>query len=185
METFSASLALCAGNSPVPGEFPTQRPVTRSFDVYFDLRPNKGLSKQWRGWWFEMQSCSLWRHFNAMTYFNMATEISLRVSMEKSREHLHGCWGEPQSAKMAYKRLAHVIIIVVDDLTPNRRHAISNHQVDLPVTLHIIHHRQPKWSRPHLSSYRFNLNSLSILIFIGRKWMGIIIYVLSLLVMLI
>ena len=27
-------------------EFPTQRPVTRSFDVFFDLRPNKRLSKQ-------------------------------------------------------------------------------------------------------------------------------------------
>ena len=38
METFSASLAICVGNSPVPGEFPTQRPVTRSFDVFFDLR---------------------------------------------------------------------------------------------------------------------------------------------------
>ena len=35
METFSALLAICAGNSPVPGEFPTQRPVTRSFDVFF------------------------------------------------------------------------------------------------------------------------------------------------------
>ena len=46
METFSALLAICAGNSPVPGEFPTQRPVTRIFDVYFDLRPNKRLSKQ-------------------------------------------------------------------------------------------------------------------------------------------
>ena len=34
METFSALLAICAGNSPVTGEFPTQRPVTRSFDVY-------------------------------------------------------------------------------------------------------------------------------------------------------
>ena len=33
MKTFSALLALCAGNSPVPGEFPAQRPVTRSFDV--------------------------------------------------------------------------------------------------------------------------------------------------------
>ena len=41
METFSALLALCAGNSPVPGEFPSQRPVTRSFDVFFDLRRNK------------------------------------------------------------------------------------------------------------------------------------------------
>ena len=64
METFSALLAICVGNSPVPGEFPTQRPVTRSFDVYFDLRPNKRLSKQWWGWWFETQSCSLWRHRN-------------------------------------------------------------------------------------------------------------------------
>ena len=38
METFSALLAICAGNSPATGEFPTQRPVTRSFDVFFDLR---------------------------------------------------------------------------------------------------------------------------------------------------
>ena len=43
-------MAICAGNSPVPGEFPTQRPVTRSFDVFFDLRLNKRLSQQSRGW---------------------------------------------------------------------------------------------------------------------------------------
>ena len=42
METFSALLAICAGNSPVPGEFPAQRPVTRSFDVFFDLHPING-----------------------------------------------------------------------------------------------------------------------------------------------
>ena len=51
MDTFSALLAICVGNSPVPGEFPAQRPVTRSFDVFFDLHPNKRLSKQWWGWW--------------------------------------------------------------------------------------------------------------------------------------
>ena len=45
METFSALLALCVGNSPVTGEFPAQRPVTRSFDVFFDLHLNKWLSK--------------------------------------------------------------------------------------------------------------------------------------------
>ena len=38
MKIFSALLAFCAGNSPVTGEFPAQRPVTRSFDVSFDLR---------------------------------------------------------------------------------------------------------------------------------------------------
>ena len=42
METFSALLAICAGNSPAPGEFPAQSPVTRSFDVFFDLRLNNG-----------------------------------------------------------------------------------------------------------------------------------------------
>ena len=64
IETFSASLAICAGNSPVTGEFPEQRPVTRSFDVFFYLHPNKRLSKQSWGWWFETPSCPLWRHCN-------------------------------------------------------------------------------------------------------------------------
>ena len=50
METFSAWLAFCAGNSPVTGGFPKQRPVTQCFGVFFDLRPNKWLSKQWRRW---------------------------------------------------------------------------------------------------------------------------------------
>ena len=46
MEKISALLAIFAGNSPVTGEFPAQSPVTRSFDVFFDLRLNKLLSKQ-------------------------------------------------------------------------------------------------------------------------------------------
>ena len=62
METFSALLAICAGNLPVTGEFPAQRPVTRSLDVLFDLRLNKRLSKQWWGWWFGTPLCPLWRH---------------------------------------------------------------------------------------------------------------------------
>ena len=62
--SFSALLAFCAGNSPVPDEFPAQRPVTRSFEVFFDLRPNKRLGKQSWGWWSETPSSSLWRHRN-------------------------------------------------------------------------------------------------------------------------
>ena len=46
METFSVLLDICAGNSSVNGEFPAQRAVARSFDVLFDLRLNKRLSKQ-------------------------------------------------------------------------------------------------------------------------------------------
>ena len=45
-ETFSMLLAFCGGNLPLTGEFPAQKPVTRSFDVFSDLRLNKGLSKQ-------------------------------------------------------------------------------------------------------------------------------------------
>ena len=69
METLSALLAICAGNSPVPGEFPAQRPVTRSFHVFFDLRLNKALSKKSWGWWFETLSRPLWRHCNVDTCF--------------------------------------------------------------------------------------------------------------------
>ena len=64
METFSALLAFCAGNSSVTGEFPAQRPVMQSFDVFFDLRQNKRLSKQSWGWWFKTLSRPLWRHRN-------------------------------------------------------------------------------------------------------------------------
>ena len=72
METFSALLATCAGNSPVPGEFPAQRAMTQSFDVFFDLRLNKRLRKQSWGWWFDTLLCPLWRHWNVcMGYLSM------------------------------------------------------------------------------------------------------------------
>ena len=71
MDAFSTLLAICAGNSPVTGEFPAQRPVTRSFDVFIDLRLNKRLSKQSWGWWFEAPSGSLWRYCN----FTKRTEV--------------------------------------------------------------------------------------------------------------
>ena len=67
METFFTLLALCAGNSPVTGEFPAQRPVTWSFDVFFDLHLNNQLNKKSWGRWFEMLSSSLWHHYNGNT----------------------------------------------------------------------------------------------------------------------
>ena len=66
METVSALMVICAGNSPVPGEYPTQRLVTRSSGVVFDLHPNKRLSKQWWGWGFETPSYPLWCHRNVI-----------------------------------------------------------------------------------------------------------------------
>ena len=56
METFIPLLVICVGNSPASGEFPAQRPVTWSFDVFFDLYLNKRLRKQSWGWLFETLS---------------------------------------------------------------------------------------------------------------------------------
>ena len=61
METFS-------GNSSVSGEFPVQRPVTPSFDIFFYLHMNELLSKQSGGWWFETPSHPLWRRSNDTKY---------------------------------------------------------------------------------------------------------------------
>ena len=64
---FRVTGPLC-GEFTGPVEFLAQRPVTRSFDVFFDLRLNKRLSKQPWGWWFEMPSWSLWRHCNVCAH---------------------------------------------------------------------------------------------------------------------
>ena len=60
---FRVTGPLC-GEFTGPREFPTQRPVTRSFDVFLDLRLNKRLSKQPWGWWFETPPRPLWRQCN-------------------------------------------------------------------------------------------------------------------------
>ena len=63
-EDIFALLAICTGNSLVTGEIPAQRPVTRSFDVFFHLHLNQRLSKQSQGLWFETPPRPLWRHCN-------------------------------------------------------------------------------------------------------------------------
>ena len=70
MQTFSSLLIICTGNSPA------QKPVTRSFDVFFDLHLNKRLSKQWWGWWLETPSRPLWRHSNVICPFFHLTQQS-------------------------------------------------------------------------------------------------------------
>ena len=63
--------------------FPTQSPVTRSFDVFFDLRLNKRLSKQPWGWWFETPSCSLWRQCNDIGSGNVLLLAVTRALSER------------------------------------------------------------------------------------------------------
>ena len=79
---FRVTGSLC-GEFTGPGEFPTQNPVTRSFDVFFDLRLNKRLSKQPWGWWFETPSWSLWRQCNvcACCWWKKGRNVICQVSV--------------------------------------------------------------------------------------------------------
>ena len=78
---FRVTGPLC-GEFTGPGEFPTQRPVTRSFDIFFDRRLNERLSKQPRGWWLETLSCSLWRQSNAVRPSRWSNQCPYRLSIE-------------------------------------------------------------------------------------------------------
>ena len=108
METFSALLAICAGNSPVTGEFPSQTPVTRRFDVFFDLCLNKRLSKQSWNWWFETPSRPLWRHRTEfeialirMPQNNFDDKSTLVKAMawdhQATNHYLNQCWPRTRS----------------------------------------------------------------------------------------
>ena len=75
METISALLALCVGNSPVPVNSPHKRPVTRSFD----LRLNKRMSKQPWGCWFETLSWTWWRHETYTRHWILSSLLQVMV----------------------------------------------------------------------------------------------------------
>ena len=51
------------------GEFPTQRPMPRSFGVFFHLRLTERLSKQSWGWWYETPLRPSRRHSNGFALF--------------------------------------------------------------------------------------------------------------------
>ena len=80
MKTFSALLALCAGNSLVTGEIP-HKGQWRGALMFFYLHLNKRLSKQSWDWWFETLSHSLWRHRNGMLFI-------IAVFWSESNNHL-------------------------------------------------------------------------------------------------
>ena len=93
METFSSLLDICMGNSPVTGEFPTQRPVTRSFDVFFDLRLEKRLSKQSWGWWFETLSRPARRHYNVPKYSTLSVSRLHCYNERHNKDDIaYMCW---------------------------------------------------------------------------------------------
>ena len=112
-------LTICARNSLVTGEFPAQRPVTRSFGVFFDLHLNKSLSKQsWR-WRFETPSRLLWHHcnrYNKSRFHKRGTKFYIMkiksgfalksgviIGPQNQRFRLKkGCFSRPESTKRGY-----------------------------------------------------------------------------------
>ena len=89
---------------------PAQRPVTRSFGIFFDLRLNKRLSKQSWGWWFETPSRPLWRHCNVIFCEN---------SILHRCPHFHGNLVKP-SVNLEYG------LLIAPHLTAKLQHAQSN-----------------------------------------------------------
>ena len=95
METFSALLAICAGNSPVPGDFPAQRPVTRSFDV--------SLICVWiNGWVNNGEAGDLRRHRPHYDVIVMYQEnINQGVQLMEIHEYIHqSVFGQAEFAKV-------------------------------------------------------------------------------------
>ena len=85
---FRVTGPLC-GEFTGPGEVPAQWPVARSFDVFFDLRLNKRLSKQPWGWWFETPTWPLWRQYYGRSSLWWALSMSLvRPQWTKSDESI-------------------------------------------------------------------------------------------------
>ena len=122
METFSASLDLCAGNSLVTGKFPAQRPVTWSFDVFFDLHLKKRLGKQSWGWWFETTSHTLWCHCNERIVVIWSASPSSGLISVQGHGHLthcyqvenhHGCQCDSLYFRISYKHTLNSVIITV------------------------------------------------------------------------
>ena len=121
MITFSALLAICAGNSLVTGEFPAQRPVTRSFDVFFDLRLNKRLSRQSWGWCLETLSRQLWRHRNVAS-----------ICHKQPAPLPHDCSKLQDDLLSSYS------------LTPDMLNCYSDFKICIPIKCHFLYSIQQK-----------------------------------------
>ena len=120
METFSA--------------FPAQRPVTRSFDVFFHLHLNKRLSKQPRGWWFETPPWSLWRQCNVITCYLYIITAGLELLIgglhiiTAGHELLTGCLriitGGLQLLCCVHQLLTGVLHIITANISKTSKHGI-------------------------------------------------------------
>ena len=108
MKTFSAW--------PVSGEFPAQRPVTWSFDVFFDLHLNKRMSKQSWGRWFETPSSPLWRHRNVNVDDGQSFYSALQNSIVNRFGRLCLC---ETSREIIFNYIANHLKLISYEMQPN------------------------------------------------------------------
>ena len=87
MVTFSALLAFCEGNSPVTGEYPSQRSRFGIFDFFFGLCLNKRLNEHSEHQWFETSSQPIWRHCSDIYGMYTSTEKSELNCIVKTLKH--------------------------------------------------------------------------------------------------
>ena len=126
-------LALCEGNPPVAGVFPSQRPVTRSIGVFFDVRLNKRLSKQSGSRWFETSWCSIWRHYDD-------SNLIYRHSRTLARVATVTCWLYPNKF---YLNLSYLNLLRSTAKTQLR----VTFQIKLPLTvIHLFFMSIKHWS---------------------------------------
>ena len=111
----------------VTGGSPSQRPVTRSFDVFFNLRLNKGLSKHSRCRWFETPSCSSWRHCSgvAQTWLHDLVPGYWPHQCQVTRHIRYVCFTLTHCGRVTHICVSDPTIIGSDNgLSPGRRQAI-------------------------------------------------------------
>ena len=136
MKALSALLAICAGNSPVSGDFPAQRPVARSFDLFFDRAGINGLINN-------REAGDLRRH---RPNYNVIVMISVHGGFPSHRDSyakmLHAMMSSCQNAPRNYVTWHKVISL----LTWINNHAY--YKVWIKILIHsLISTVQLSWTR--------------------------------------
>ena len=101
METFSVLLAFCVGNSPVTGEFPTQRPVTRSFDFFICAWINASVNN--------CEADDLRRHH---AYYDVIVMTILHAVLQWQQQNLNQIWNTQQTPHTSPQRASYGVYFV-------------------------------------------------------------------------
>ena len=149
----------------VTGGFPSQRPVTRSFDVFFDLRLNKQLSKQSR------------RHICKSTWQGLL--ITSIVNIGPRRNCWYGTYRNSRRARRKTRNLKRWFLTDIDLFKFNTLYALigDGHSYRTHVFNLFRHHEHVKSRRCFGSGYfgaAYILHAM-IMIILGMIWYFIIV----------